>query len=450
MKKWMMVPVLAAAAVLSFSAAAFADGWTKENNQWVYYQNGYKVTNDWRTRADGGYYYLDGSGIMAANRFIDYERYVDADGRMVTSAWRQIDGKWYYFDSNGKLIREKSKQINGVYYYFNYDGYMETGWVEDGSGDWYYCDPSDGHRITGMWKHLEPSQDMNIDDSNNSSAIVNDGTYWYYFQNNGKMTKGDAGGYKEATINGARYAFDEYGRMTTGWVKLSDTDPAIAGWKYYNDSTNLGIYGAAHTGWLSAFPPEDQGLGSDVVWYYFDNKGVPYYGTDVSLSDDDEALLAKFKRLNQNGKSNAYLFNAYGNPVYGLRKVVRTNGIATSMYFGTKQESCLQLGEKSITEADGTVSTFHFESNGYGTNGVKNNKLYYMGKLQKAVDDTYAYYTVNGTTYLVNKAGTVVKNHNKRKDPNDCDYRSDANGHRDGGTETESELLAPEFVTTEL
>ena len=446
MKKWMMVPVLAVAAVLSFSAAAFADGWTKENNQWVYYQNGYKVTNDWRTSADGGYYYLDGSGIMAANRFIDYERYVDADGRMVTSAWRQIDGKWYYFDSNGKLIREKSKQINGVYYYFNYDGYMETGWVEDGSGDWYYCDPSDGHRITGMWKHLEPSQDMNIDDSNNTSAVVNDGTYWYYFQNNGKMTKGDAGGYKEATINGARYAFDEYGRMTTGWVKLSDTDPAIAGWKYYNDSTNLGIYGAAHTGWLSAFPPEDQGLGSDVVWYYFDNKGVPYYGTDVSLSDDDEALLAKFKRLNQNGKSNAYLFNAYGNPVYGLRKVVRTNGVATSMYFGTKQESCLQLGEKSITEADGTVSTFHFESDGYGTNGVKNNKLYYMGKLQKAVDDTYAYYTVNGTTYLVNKAGTVVKNHNKRKDPNDCDYRSDANG----GTETESELLAPEFVTTEL
>ena len=73
-----------------------------------------------------------------------------------------------------------------------------------------------------------------------------------------------------------------------------------------------------------------------------------------------------------------------------------------------------------------------------------------MGKLQKATDDTYAYYTVNGTTWLVNKSGSIVKNHNKRKDPYDVEYRSDSSGHRDGGTESESELDEPEFVTTEL
>ena len=120
------------------------------------------------------------------------------------------------------------------------------------------------------------------------------------------------------------------------------------------------------------------------------------------------------------------------------------------MYFGTKQESCLQLGEKSITEADGTVSTFHFDNSGYGTNGVKGNKLYYMGKLQKATDDSYAYYTVGGTTYLVNKTGTIVKNHNSRKDPTDVEYRSDSSGRKSGGTESDSELNVPSFETTEI
>ena len=73
-----------------------------------------------------------------------------------------------------------------------------------------------------------------------------------------------------------------------------------------------------------------------------------------------------------------------------------------------------------------------------------------MGKLQKATDDSYAYYTVNGITYLVNKSGAIVKNHNTRKDPTEVEYRSDAKGMRDGGTESESELNVPSFETTEI
>ena len=444
--------VLATAAMSAmFATLAFAQGWTKENNNWVYYNNnGTKVTNDWKQSADGGYYYLDGYGNMVTNSFIDSERYVGSDGRMVTSGWRQIDSKWYYFDSNGKTVRNKSKQINGVYYFFGDNGYMLTGWVEDDS-NWYYCDTSDGHMYVNAWKQLAPSENMSVDTSNDD-AVDDDGTYWFYFQSTGKLaTANGSEQYKDYTINGLHYCFDESGRLKTGWAKVKDTYPVIAGYKYYNDSTSLGTYGAAHTGWLSAYPPEsdDSGLGSDVAWYYFDSKGTPYCGTDVSTSDDDETLEAKFKRITKGTKTSTYLFNELGNPVYGLRKVRKKDGTITSMYFGTKQESCLQLGEKSITEADGTVSSFNFESNGYGTNGVKNNKLYYMGKLQKAVDDTYAYYTVNGNTYLVNKSGTLVKNHNARKDPYDVEYRSDSKGLRDGGTESDSELNEPSFETTE-
>ncbi len=97
----------------------------------------------------------------------------------------------------------------------------------------------------------------------------------------------------------------------------------------------------------------------NVYWYYFDSKGQPYYGTDVSDSDDDETLEAKFRRLEKDGKTETYLFNEYGNPVYGLRKVRRSNGDVTSMYFGTQQECCLQKGDRNITDAEGNSYTFH-------------------------------------------------------------------------------------------
>ncbi len=442
---------LLAASCLSaaMSMAAFADGWTQENGSWVYYENGSKATNTWKTSKDGGYYYLSANGNMATDSFIEDERYVGSDGRMLANCWRQIGSKWYYFDNSGKLVRNKTRQINGIYYFFDDNGSMATGWVQDSSGNWYYCDTSDGHAYTSTWKNLEPAAEMGVSDDE-SKTIVSDGTYWFYFQSTGKLALADNSSYKEFIINNNRYAFDEYGRMQTGWVKLNDTTPAIAGYKYYNDSTEIGAFGAAHTGWLSINPPEGADLGSDVAWYYFDTKGTPYYGTDVSANDNDETLVAKLKRITKNGKTNTFLFNQYGNPVYGLRKVQRSDGTVTSMYFGTKEQSCLQLGEKSITEADGTVWAYHYESNGYGTNGVRNSKLYYMGKLQKAIDNTYAYYTVNGLTYLVNKSGAIVKNYNSRKDPNEVDYRSNASGMKDGGAAAVEDCLVPEFNTTDI
>ncbi|MDO4960263.1 MAG: cell wall-binding protein [Eubacteriales bacterium] len=454
MRKLFKIALTAAALSAAMTIAAFADGWTVENNNWVYYQNGSRVTNEWKTSSDGGYYYLDSSGYMATNTFVDDERYVGSDGRMVAASWRQIDSKWYYFDQSGKIVKDKSKQINGVYYFFDDMGAMATGWVQDSQGNWYYCDLSDGHSYTSTWKNLVPPDAMNIDDSTSDVfSRSSDGSYWFYFQSTGKIYTATNSTYKEYTISGNRYAFDTYGRMMTGWVKLNDTTPEIAGYKYYNDDTSIGPFGAAHTGWLSVMPPETDGtasLGSEVAWYYFDTKGTPYCGSDVSTSDDDETLLVKLKRITKNGKTYTFLFNQYGNPVYGLRKVQRTDGTQTSMYFGTKEQSCLQLGETSITEADGTKWPYHYETNGYGTNGVKNGKLYYMGKLQKAIDNTYAYYTVNGTTYLVNKSGAVVKNHNSKKDPGEVDYRSNSAGIKDGGTSDAEELLAPQFNTTDI
>ena len=97
------------------------------------------------------------------------------------------------------------------------------------------------------------------------------------------------------------------------------------------------------------------------------------------------------------------------------------------------------------------MSSFYFEPSGYGYNGIKNNKLYYMGKLQKAYDDTYAYYTIGEKRYLVTKSGNLAKNVNNtgsKADKYEYDYKSDANGLDAGGLAGDSDLSEPSFVTT--
>lgn len=432
-----------------------------ENGVWVYYDSkGDKVTNEWRLSQDGGYYYLDGYGNMLTSSFID-DRYVDYDGRMITSAWRQIDGYWYFFDSNGKMARDTTRVINGKSYSFDEEGAMLTGWVLDGE-DWYYCDASDGHMITGAWAQLAPSPDMYEDDTiSNYNGIydtTSSETYWFYFQNSGKVIRAQNGSsYQEFTIGSERYAFDVNGRMSVGWIKLKDTDPLIAGYKYFNDDESLGTYGAAHTGWLSAYPPResDQSLGTEIAWYYFDSRGVPYYTNDLSSSSRDEEILeADLKRITVDRQTRTYLFDEYGNPVYGLRKVRRNNGVITSMYFGTKEQSCLQYGEIRITESDGTTSTFYFTGTGYGFTGEHNRKLYYMGKLQKAVGSSRVYIRIPTTNevYLVNSSGYIQKNVNSKVNDREVDYKTNSRGLDDGGIMANyaEDATEPEFNMSEV
>lgn len=437
MKRLQKVMIIAAVLSVTFAITAFADGWTQDEKGWRFLRNGNPVYNQWELDSQGDYFYLDYNGYMAVNTFVDSDRFVDATGRMVKSAWRQIDNFWYYFEANGRMVQGKKKQIEGLWYMFDDTGAMVTGWYTDGT-DWYYCDEnSGGHMAVSAWKKLEPAAEM-VDGYDEG-----DGTYWFYFNASGKASKANDGDYKEVSIGGSRYAFDSYGRMQTGWVKLADTDPAIAGYKYYNDNQSLGTYGAVHTGWLSAYAPEDVDNSGIVQWYYFSTSGTPAYGNETV-----SGINASLKKITKNGTTYSYLFNSKGNPVYGLQKVVTSSGEETSMYFGTKTQSCLQK-TTSVVEGDGTTWKYAFNGSGYGISGVKNGYLYYEGKVQKAVDDTHAYYTVGDETYLVNTAGAIVKNYNKSKKSEDVEYKSDASGKRDGGTASVSPLIKPVFQSEE-
>ena len=440
MKNFFRIVLIAAVLTAVTGLTALADGWTQDSKGWQYLKNGQPVFCEWQTDANGDYFYLGGDGYMVTSSFVDEDRYVDSTGRMVKNAWRQIDNKWYYFEATGRMVVGKKKLIENLWYFFDETGVMRTGWYNDGQ-DWYYCDPnSGGHMAVSTWKKLEPAEDMASPTGDAADADA----YWFYFQASGKVTRASETNYKETVIGGARYAFDQCGRMQTGWVMLSEAEPAIAGMKYYNDSEQLGTYGAAHTGWLSAYVPAQISDSGEVQWYYFDTKGVPVCG-EVVGSGSKRALKLSLKKISKNGTTYSYLFNDKGNPVYGLQRVILDDGTETSMYFGSKSQCCLQKNTTSVTEADGTTWKYLFTASGYGFTGIKNRYLYSKGKLQRAVDETFAYYTVDGETYLVNQGGYIVYNYNKNKAPGEVEYRSDATGHKDGGTAPVSRLLEPEY-----
>ena len=56
-------------------------------------------------------------------------------------------------------------------------------------------------------------------------------------------------------INNSRYAFDDIGRMQTGWVKVEDTTPAIAGYRYFNDSDSIGTLWSSASGLAFSLSP---------------------------------------------------------------------------------------------------------------------------------------------------------------------------------------------------
>ena len=104
----------------SFTAYA-ADGWTKTNDQWTYIYNG-QVHTGWLQTSEG-WYYMD-----------------LADGHM-TTGFKQIDGKWYFFRPNGLMDTGWINPEYGKWYYLLSDGTMVTGWLkitQNNTSDYYF------------------------------------------------------------------------------------------------------------------------------------------------------------------------------------------------------------------------------------------------------------------------------------------------------------------------
>lgn len=407
-RKGAAVSVAVIALTLGTTIPAWAAGWVESNGQWQYQDDsGYAVTDEWKKGADGQWRYLDGSGYMAVDSWVDDEYYVDQNGIMVTGNWLQVNDpysdqevSWYYFNTNGKKTRDGWKKIGNKWYYFDEDGLMKTGWVDENQ----YYTMDNGEMVTG-WQQLLPPEGADYTDEDNDTGpfMVEDseGRYWYYFRSNGKKVtpKDDGAENGVVKIDNATYCMNSDGAIQFGWKNVGGGS-SITDYKYF--LTN----GKMVTGWYSAEPPKSLSQADgEVHWYYFNSKGVPKADEDGNPDSKDMQTINK----------KTYLFNEFGNPTYGLRKVARSGSSDSfdAYYFGRNENECwAHTGKQQVEEEDGNTSTFFFNTSGKGYSGVKDNYLYYMGKLQKAADDKYEVIYVPSLKYgvMVNTSGKVMKN----------------------------------------
>ena len=479
-KQTKLVAVLSTASLLAIGASMTsfaATGWVEENGTWVYYdRDGSKITDQW-ARSGNGWYYLDENGEMATDRLIEDDGkyyYVDTNGVMVTNQWVAIENEdageddepdhyWYYFQANGRAMtngnnsRVALKTINGKRYAFDDEGRMLYGWVSeddaerldntDGDafldGDYYFGDSDDGAMTTG-WLQIDITYDAATEENYNYIAPVfnedEDQTRWFYFMSNGKKVKADENeDQKERTINGRRYAFDQYGAMIAEWSldtdevddasrsngNYSDFDGATSSnvssrqqanrnhaqytqeWRYFSDVED----GArVSRGWFKVVPAEyldeERYDDDEENWYYADGSGNLYAG--------------EFRTIN----GRRFAFRNDGRCLFGL-KFIRDDDDALDVIaddddtynFDNEDDfdknapileemgyKCYYFGENGDAPTDGSMRTgrttvpidgenfsFYFETSGgnrgAGVTGEQDNRYYQSGKLLAAGSD---------------------------------------------------------------
>ena len=292
--------------------------------------------NAWQ---DSQYYFGDeNDGSMAEGwREIAIRDDQATDAQPGDNYWDEDQTRWFYFKASGKKEKNQTgKTINGRKYGFDEYGRMNAGWVtqatvsnasvKDGGTQGIatysnsfmnYSTPEDGARYTKGWFKVTPGYYLQKDKYEDGSD------YWYYSDGNGKLVTNQI-----KTINGKKYAFDNYGRMISGFVVLQ-----------------------------------------------MQHAGAGISSKDIVEKLDDENRYDTADNYNRFVKANEGLFRS---------------GEVRAYYFGNSDDGSMKTGKQSV-DLDGEKYTFEFEKNGskkgVGINGMDDHKFYVGGKLTTADSD---------------------------------------------------------------
>ena len=484
-KQTKLVAVLSTAALLAIGASMTsfaATGWAEEDGTWVYYnRDGERATDQWK-KSGNNWYWLNSDGEMAIDELIqdgDNYYYVDINGVMAANQWVAIDNEdagqddepdhyWYYFQANGKALTQGDndkvslKTVNGKKYAFDDEGKMLFGWVDENSaervddtdgdafkeGTYYFGGEDDGAMTVG-WLQLDVTYDEATNDEYKYTAPVfnddEDQTRWFYFKSNGKKIYAEDGDRtKDKTINGKKYAFDEYGAMVAEWsldeedlegkslasysdaVKSGKIDAGKASandivtgkafnakyseaWKYFNSVED----GArVSKGWFKVVPAEylnDEKYNDDEdYWYYADGSGNLYAGEFKTIKGkkyafrNDGRMIDGLKFIYEDKDAQSLTVWADDDDPYRFDSEDDFDDNAPlyeaagyyCYYFGNGDDGAMRTN-KTTVEIDGENFNFYFEKSGgkkgAGLTGEKDDKFYQSGKLLKAdTDDKYS------------------------------------------------------------
>ena len=494
-KQTKLVAVLSTAALLAIGASMTsfaATGWAEEDGTWVYYnRDGERATDQWK-KSGNNWYYLDSDGEMAIDTLIedgDNYYYVDINGVMASNQWVAIDNEdageddepdhyWYYFQANGKALTNGTndkvslKTVNGKKYAFDDEGRMLYGWVAednaervdntDGDGfkeGIYYFGGEDDGAMTVGWLQMDITYDEATDDAYKEIAPVftddEDQSRWFYFKSNGKKIYSEsADETKDKTINGKKYAFDQYGAMVAEWSVDADKKPSTSStasistaeeqakysqaWRYYNSVED----GArVSKGWFKVVSAEllneEKYNDDEDAWYYADGSGHLYAGEFKTIKGkkyafrNDGRMIDGLKFIKDEGTSLDVIaddddtFNFDNEDDFDLHAPMFEAAGYYCYYFGNGDDGAMRTNKNTV-EIDGDKYNFYFEKSGgnkgAGLTGEKDDKYYQSGKLIKAgSDDKYQVVKVN--TYAKNSdldetlaAGTDITAYDKLDD----------------------------------
>ena len=403
---------------------------------------------------------------------------------MVTNQWVAFDTdysdsgadhRWMYFGADGKAYRDKNdkitisdiRTINGKKYLFDQEGYMLYGWLGEDpvlrtddsawqNADYYYGGFDDGSAQHG-WVQLTV-QDVD----------GNDTTAWFYFDDNGKITKNG-----RKTINGKTYYFRPDGRMIEDWsnARKSDVSPAEMA-PATSSSSNIvyvnGDGGARKNQWVWAVPSkdlnEDDYNDDSYSWWWADNSGKVVKNTVKRIKSkfyafDELGRMLSGLQVSSNGRNNFKAKSASDEKISDMELadyLGSTFGGDIYYFSGDgEKDGSRKTGYQKVSFADDDYQMY-FLNNGRAANDFQSKIKKYVNKgvVLAADNDTsnYGYIAVraadknklagndtkveyaNGTTtptgknVLVNAAGTVQKNKFNLRDLNDIYYVTDNDG----------------------
>ena len=282
-------------------------------------------------------YYFGDDGAMLQDQWLLYSQVGENPGysELAQRNYSEYDEMWLYFGSNGRKYvasstdRSKQREINGKDYLFDENGVMipqlslrsaniratsSNARVKYGSLD------TDGEQRDDYWTFSVPNEVMSQDDYDTGEHS------WFRTKKNGDVIKD-----KIATVLGRRYAFDEIGRMQTGFVVM--LEDGTFGIKYDVDEWNKEDFltdaanspiAAIDRGNLYLFGTDELNDGSMVTG----EVTVSLRDTNVvfGFRDNGKAIGAKCTLAKSDGKFyfNGLRLDADASLKYGIVKDTRT------------------------------------------------------------------------------------------------------------------------------
>ena len=398
-------------------------GWVKDGER----QTG---DDDW---TDAEYYLGDeNDGAMSVGwRLISI---TDEDWDENDDTFDEDQDRWFYFKSNGKRYANTGsndfvvKTINGKKYGFDENGRMVAEWniatVNGTQGEatytkeWsYFSSPEDGARKTKGWFKVIPDEDLDADEYDDAAE------HWYYADGDGALYANEI-----KTINGRKYAFDEYGRMVDG-LRLIEFDKeangAISTKKIvaaYEDDDNAALM----------FDTEDN-LDA-TIQKIMSEKDTDIYSFMYFGDADDGAVKTGKQKIDIDGDEVEFEFKKDGskkgqgrNEVDESDKVAYAMGKRYKADSDNKYEIVLELEKEEGKDvvSTGLVSMTVDEYIGLIAGDAvekDDEKIYFEKDVTNALPTTYE---LNGETmkivneYVVNTSGSLVKSKSKCTDGDD-------------------------------